>query len=71
MLRTAAASDSVMLRFGLRCVLTYYQYAPRAPRPKPRPTKSEIAAVRSIGRPYLFGGIGIGVVSAEGRTTVD
>jgi len=25
-----------MLRFGLRCVLTYFEYAVRAPRPKPR-----------------------------------
>ena len=49
--RTAAASESLMLRFGLWCVLTYFKYAPPAPRPLPthaRLTKPEFAAVLGI-----------------------
>jgi hypothetical protein len=58
-----------MLRFGLRCVLTYYQYAPRAPRPKPRLTKSEIAAVRGV-FPTAVGTARLRSTSPRGATGV-
>ena len=61
-----------MRRSGLRCVLTYFEYAPHAPQPRRRLTKAEFAAVHGISpcAPCLRSAIlflidGLGLVGVE------
>ena len=41
--------NSVMRRLGPRCAPTYFEYAPGAPQPTRRLTKSEFATARGLG----------------------